>query len=105
MKKINSKEDLEQFVKENPIAAVKWGAPWCGPCRILEKNISEVPSEVAAFGEVDVDEVDEELVADNHIRNIPVVQFYKNGEYVDRVVGAQTPAQLIEMAERIKKND
>jgi thioredoxin 1 len=46
-------------------------------------------------GKCDVEE-NEDLAAEYGIRNIPTILFFKNGEVVDKMVGAQSEAKLDE---------
>ena len=46
-------------------------------------------------GKCDVED-NEELAAEFGIRNIPTILFFKNGEIVDKIVGAQSEAKLDE---------
>ena len=46
-------------------------------------------------GKCDVEE-NEDLATDFSIRNIPTILFFKGGEVVDRLVGAQSKAKLEE---------
>ena len=43
----------------------------------------------------DVEE-NEDLAAEFGIRNIPTVLFFKNGDVVDKLIGAQPKAKLVE---------
>lgn len=64
----------------------KFGAAWCGPCKVLDKTLEEVKEvEIVKY---DVDE-HEDLAASKGIRNIPVLIFYNElGDEVDRAIGA-----------------
>ncbi len=65
-------------------------AEWCGPCRMVSPIIDELATEYegkAIIGKMDVDNNDE-VVGRFGVRNIPTVLFIKNGEVVDKVVGA-----------------
>ena len=67
-----------------------FSATWCGPCKKIAPIIEELAEEYAGrvgVGTCDVDECDE-LTAKFGIRNVPTVLFIKNGEVVDRHVGA-----------------
>ena len=103
MQKIKNETELKEFVSSTgeDIAVVKIGAPWCGPCRVLEANIKEV-GDIAKFAEVDVDEADEALVDSLNIRNVPVLLYYKNGEEVHRHFGLATKQDLTGEVERLK---
>ena len=98
MKEIKTEEELKGIIDANDVVVLKIGAPWCGPCKAIEANISEIESEnidSAEFVEVNVDEADEEFVDNLRVRNIPVLIFYKNGEAVDRTVGLLTKQDII----------
>ena len=51
-------------------------------------------------GKCDVEE-NEELAADFGIRNIPTILFFKNGQLVDKIVGAQSKARIQEKFEAL----
>ena len=53
------------------------------------------PGAVLAVGKCDVEE-NEDLAAEFGIRNIPTILFFKNGEVVDKLIGAQPKAKLDE---------
>lgn len=71
----------------------KFGATWCGPCRVLDKTLEEVKGvEIVKY---DVDEY-EDLTVSKGIRSIPVLIFYNEaGEEVHRTVGSITLADII----------
>ena len=72
-----------------PVLVDLW-AEWCGPCRLVGPIIDEIAEELA--GQVKAVKVDVDSnpnIAVNYgIRNIPTVLFFKNGEVVDKQVGA-----------------
>lgn len=63
----------------------KYGAEWCGPCRVVDATLDQITDiDIIRY---DVDE-SEELAAEKKIRNIPVLIFYDGDNEVDRLVGA-----------------
>lgn len=63
----------------------KYGAKWCGPCRVVDANLDQITDiDIIRY---DVDEY-EDLAAEKKIRNIPVLIFYDGDNEVDRLVGA-----------------
>ncbi len=89
---------FEQTISENKVVLVDFWAEWCGPCRAISPIVDELAEAYegkALIGKVDVDENPE--VCDKFgIRNIPTLLFFKNGELVDKIVGAAQKAQLQE---------
>lgn len=105
MKEIKTEEELNGIINAYDVVVLKIGAPWCGPCKAIETNISEIESEnidSAEFVEINVDEADEEFVDSLKVRNIPVLIFYKNGEAVDKTVGLVTKQDLINKIKELK---
>lgn len=80
-----------------PLVVDFW-ATWCGPCRMIAPIVAELAEEYdgrIAVGKCDVEENDE-LAEEFGIRNIPTILFFKNGEVVDKLVGAVSKAKLEE---------
>jgi len=95
--KITSENFASLKGSDLPLVVDFW-ATWCGPCRMVGPIIEELAKEYDGkvnVGKCDVEENDE-LAAEFGIRNIPTILFFKNGEVVDKLVGAQPKAKLEE---------
>ena len=87
---------------EQPLVVDFW-ATWCGPCRMVGPVISELAEEYdgrVVVGKCDVEE-NEEMAQEFGIRNIPTILFFKGGQVVDKIVGAQSKAKLQEKIEAL----
>ena len=87
---------------DKPLEVDFW-ATWCGPCRMVSPIISEL-AEVyegkVVIGKCDVEE-NEDLAAEYGIRNIPTILFFKGGEVVNKLVGAQQRAKIDEAIQQL----
>ena len=87
---------------EQPLVVDFW-ATWCGPCRMVAPIISELAEQYDGriiVGKCDVEECDD-LAMEYGIRNIPTILFFKNGEQVDKLVGAVSKAKFEEKFEAL----
>ena len=78
-----------------PVVVDLW-APWCGPCRMMSPVMSELAEEYEGrviVGKMNVDD-NEEVPANFNVMNIPTLLFFKNGQLVNRHVGAARKADL-----------
>ncbi len=74
---------------DKPVLVDLW-AEWCGPCRMVGPLVDELSNEYegrAICGKIDVDS-NPSVSVDYGVRNIPTILFFKNGELVDKQVGA-----------------
>ena len=91
--------NFDELVKNSEIpVVVDFWATWCGPCRIIGPILEEIDKEIegkVAIAKCNVDECSE-VPMKFGIRNIPTLLFFKNGEIVDKMVGASTKAKIME---------
>jgi thioredoxin 2 len=80
-----------------PVIVDFW-APWCGPCRMVSPTLEQLARTRAGELKVVKLNVDEapELAAEYRAMSIPLLVVMRDGEEVDRVVGALPPKQLEE---------
>ena len=97
-----TKDNLDEIIGAGKPVVIDFWAEWCGPCRMIAPIVDELAAEYegrVTIGKCDVDENDA-VAAKYAVRNIPTLIFIKNGEVVDKQVGA-APRQALE--EKIAK--
>ena len=99
---IGSEEAFDQLIAGDTPVLVDFWATWCGPCRMVAPILDELADQ---FGEklivakVDVDEQGE-LAQRFRVMNIPTLMLFKQGQLVDKAIGARPKAALEQMVNK-----
>lgn len=78
-----------EAIESGKVVVIDFWATWCGPCIKLGPVVEELAEKYgdkAIIGKLNIDE-ESEVVAENRVRNIPTVLFFKDGELQARSVG------------------
>ena len=100
---ITDKNFDEVVLKSDKPVIVDFWAEWCGPCHMFGPIVEEIGNDFAdkaVVGKLDVDS-NPGVTTKFGIRNIPTVLFFKNGDVVDKQVGAVPKSNLVSKLEAI----
>jgi thioredoxin 1 len=87
-----------QILRHKGVAVVDFYATWCGPCKAFGPTFKEFAAEApegVVAGKADVDKCPQ-AAAQQGIMSVPTVAFFRDGEVVDKLVGAQRKAALLD---------
>lgn len=89
-------ETFDAAVKATVPVLVDFWAPWCGPCRMVSPAVEQMARDFAGrlkAVKLNIDEAP--AIASRYgVQGIPLLLLLRDGDEVDRLVGAVPPAQL-----------
>ena len=95
---INKDNFQNEVLNSDKPVLLDFYADWCGPCRMVGPIVEEIAGERSDIkvGKINVDE-QSELAAQFGVMSIPILAVIKNGEVVNRSVGARPKEQILAM--------
>ena len=97
---INKNNFVEEVMNSEKPVLVDFWASWCGPCRMVIPVVEKIAEEYPEYKvvKINVDE-EQELAAQFGVMSIPTLMVVKNGEVVNKSVGAKNKQQILAMLE------
>jgi thioredoxin 1 len=98
---LNDANFKTEVLDSNKLSVVDFWAEWCGPCRAIGPVIEELSKEYDGkvnVGKVNVDH-NPQVSSTYGITSIPAILFIKNGQVVDKLVGAQPKGNFVKKIE------
>ena len=96
--------DFDRLVLASDIPVlVDFWAPWCGPCKMIAPALDQLAEEYAGKAKivkVDVDQ-NQATAMKYHVRSIPMLLVFKDGQVQATQIGAVGKAQLAQMLDKV----
>jgi len=88
--------DFKETIEQYPLVLVDFWAAWCGPCKMMEPVLKELAEEYqgeVVIGKMNVDK-NQTIPNKFQVSSIPTMILFKDGEPVDKMIGARGKDQL-----------
>ena len=106
VEEINKDNFDEKIMKTSTPVFVDFWAEWCGPCRMVSPIVEELSKDFndrVKFFKINVDN-NSDIAAKYGVMSIPTLIIFKNGEIVEKLIGAAQKTYYAEKLELILNN-
>lgn len=93
MTEITSYEQFKEVVNSSTPVIVKFGAPWCAPCKAIEPNLEQVAADGFDVYKINVDNIAEAAI-DWAVMSVPTTFGFKGGKGLGRDKGILTVEEI-----------
>lgn len=95
-----NKNNFDDVLNSDKPVLLDFYADWCGPCRMVSPLVDEIAEENPQYlvGKINVDN-EEELAQEFGVSSIPMLVVLKNGQIVNKAVGARPKDQILKLLE------
>ena len=96
--------ETEVLNSDIPVLVDLW-ATWCVPCKMIGKVLEQVEDKYIGkvkFVKLNADE-EQEIAQKYQIRALPTIMVFRDGEIVEKVVGAMSKGKLLKLVDKYAK--
>jgi len=95
MKHLTTLAEFTEAISVDTLVVIDFYAKWCGPCKAIAPYLETLANDTpaVAFYKVDVDEA-EDISEHEKVSAMPTFGFYRSGEQLGVVIGANRGALL-----------
>jgi len=92
--------DFQDTIQNNELVLIDFWAPWCGPCKAIAPVLEELSNEHSNVVIAKMNTDENPTISSQHgIMSIPTMMIFKNGQLVDRLVGALPKPAILQKLE------
>jgi thioredoxin 1 len=92
--------DFQDTIQNNELVLIDFWAPWCGPCKAIAPVLEEISNEHSNVVIAKMNTDENPTISSQHgIMSIPTMMIFKNGQLVDRLVGALPKLAILQKLE------
>lgn len=92
----------QEALSQEKVMFIDFWAPWCGPCRMVAPFIDQLAEEFkgkVSVGKLNIDDFGDAAISFG-VASIPTMLIIKDGQEVERIIGARPYAQLADMVRK-----
>ena len=92
--------DFQDTIQNNELVLIDFWAPWCGPCKAIAPVLEEISNEHSNVVIAKMNTDENPTISSQHgIMSSPTMMIFKNGQLVDRLVGALPKPAILQKLE------